>query len=244
MHRPRTILIGSLSLLVLLGVALGAIATAGGATRGADRVESVSVPSAGVDRVDIELAPDVAQLVVRPLPLHSASLLEGSLTLLANERLLRDDDPSDDGRVALRARSRLGVATTVRGPVWDLGLARHVPTRLRVRTDVGDLDLDLRGTRVDTLESVSDIGRQTVRLPDHDLTGTLRTDVGRLELIVPHDADVRIDVRAGLRRVDADPAFRRAGRTWHLDGDGAALELDVRVGMGHVLLRRAAPEAP
>jgi hypothetical protein len=239
MTRTRTILVGSLSLLALLVVALTAIAAAAGLNRGPSRVETVSVADPGVERAQVHLSPDVAELVVRALPAGSDALLDGSVALLPRERLERDVDASGDGRIALRARSSFGIDVSVRGPRWDLGLSPDVPAALRIRTGVGDVDLDLRGTKVDRLDSVADIGRQTVRLPDHDLTATLTTDMGRIELIVPHDADVRVDVGLGLRRVDADPGFRRSGGSWHLDGDGATLEVAVRAGMGEVVLRRA-----
>ena len=239
MTRTRTILVGSLSLLALLVIALTAIAAAAGLNRGPSRIETVSVTDAGVERVDVHLSPDVAELVVRALPADSDALLDGSVALLPRERLDRDVDASGDGRIALRARSSFGLNVSVGGPRWDLGLSSEVPTALRIRTGVGDVDLDLRGTKVDRLDSVADIGRQTVHLPDHDLTGTVTTDMGRIELIVPHDADVRVDVGLGLRRVDADPAFRQTGGSWHLDGDGATLDVAVRAGMGEVLLRRA-----
>jgi hypothetical protein len=242
MNRTRTILVGSLSLVALLAVGLATLSVAGGASSGATRVEAVAIDGAGADPVQVELAPDVAQLRVRALPEGRDALLDGTVALLARERLEADLDPAGDGRVALRARSRPGLNLHVRGPVWDLGLSRTAPTRLQVRASVGDVDLDLRGSRVERLDSLADVGRQTVHLADRDLSGRLATDVGRVELIVPHDADARVDVATGLRRVDADPAFYRSGGAWHLDGGGARIDLTVRAGMGEVVLRRGAPD--
>lgn len=239
MTRAKNTLIASLSVLALLVVALSAVAAAAATSGGAARVESVSVPSSGVDRANVHLAPDVAQLRLHALPTGSASLIDGTVALLANERLERDVRGGTEARVALRARSGFGVNASVRGPAWELGVSPDVPTRLRVRSGVADIDLDLRGTRVEALDSVTDVGRQTIHLPDHDMTGRLRTDMGRIELIVPHDADARVLVRAGLRRVSADPDFRREDGAWRLDGDGATLDLTVRAGMGEVVLRRA-----
>ena len=155
----------------------------------------------------------------------------------AGDTLVREVDAGRHLRVSLRGRSRPGIRFSNRGPSWSLGLNRDLPIRLDVRSEVADATLDLRGTRVHALNAHAEVGRQTIYLPDGDVDAVVGSEVGRVEVFVPRDANVRVTVREGMRVVRADPAFQRAWRGYELTGGGASIDLQIRSSLGDVALR-------
>lgn len=139
--------------------------------------------------------------------------------------------------VALRTVQRPGIHVHGRGPRWDLALARDLPLRLDVRTAIADTTLDLRGTRVRTLDAVSEMGRQVVYLPDEAMNVTISADMGAIEVHLPRDANASIAVRPGLRRVDAAEDFVATRGGYALHGGGFDIDVRVATNVGTVSLR-------
>ena len=232
MTKFATILAGTL----LLFAFLFAFAQTG-TTSGSARDEAVDVPRGDASEATVDLVLTVASLNLRALPSGAMSAISGDVGLERRDTLVRDVDPGDPVRVSLRTRSRPGIRFSNRGPSWDLGLNRDLPIRLNVRSEVADATLDLRGTRVHALTAHAEVGRQTIYLPDGDVEAVVGSEVGRVEVFVPRDANVRVTVREGMRVVRADPAFRRAWRGYELTGGGSTIDLQIRSSLGDVVLR-------
>lgn len=224
------------AVLIVLFLAAGIVAFAGGG--GASRIEAVDVPRGEAPGATIALSAPVGRLDVAALdPSDVSALLAGEVEVGGRERLEREVEPGDDLRVALRTVQRPGIHMHGRGPQWNLALARDVPVSLQVRTEIADTNLDLRGTRVHSLDAATEMGRQVVYLADESANVTIRAQVGAIEVHVPHDADVIVMVRAGLRRVDASEGFVRTRGGYSLQGGGSDIELRVAADVGTVRLR-------
>ncbi len=233
MTKLAKILTGLLVVVAFLIAFAQTTATASGPAR--DELVDVSRGAASEATVDLVLTS--ASLDLRALPHGAASAVAGRIGLEARDTLRREVDEGDHVRVSLRTRTRPGVRFAHRGPAWSLGLNPDLPTRLTVRSEVSDATLDLRGTRVHALETFVEIGRQTVYLPDGEVDAIVGSEVGSVEVFVPRDANVRVTVREGMRRVRAEPAFQRAGRGYELSGGGPSIDLRIRSSLGQVALR-------
>lgn len=205
-------------------------------TTGPARNELVDLPRGAANEATIELTSTVGALQLRALPAGSASAVAGEIGIAAGDTLVREVDEGRHLRVSLRGRSRPGIRFSNRGPTWNLGLNRDLPIRLKVRSEVADTTLDLRGTRVSALNAHAEVGRQTIYLPDGDVDAIVGSEVGRVEVFVPGDANVRVTVREGMRVVRADPAFQRAWRGYELSGGGSTIDLQIRSSLGDVAL--------
>jgi len=204
---------------------------------GPARDELVDLPRGVANEATIALTSTVGALRLQALPAGSASAMAGEIGVAAGDTLVREVDAGRHLRVSLRGRSRPGIRFSNRGPSWSLGLNRDLPIRLDVRSEVADATLDLRGTRVHALNAHAEVGRQTIYLPDGDVDAVVGSEVGRVEVFVPRDANVRVTVREGMRVVRADPAFQRAWRGYELTGGGASIDLQIRSSLADVALR-------
>lgn len=198
---------------------------------------AVAVDLAGTERASVTLRPEVADLTLRAAGTDAGMLLAGSVATRRGEELReRVEHGAFATAVALRSHTGMGIHMNVRGPVWDLDLAPGLPVDLRIHTEISQLDLDLRGTRVETLDVRNATGRSRVYLPTGGMSGALSTDVGDIVLYVPRDADASIAVRRGMSLVRADDAFARDGRTWRLAGTGPRIDVRVANSVGAVTL--------
>jgi hypothetical protein len=224
------------AVLVVLLLATGIVAFAGG--RSPSRIEPVLVARGEARGATIALSAPVGRLDVRALESADASaLLAGEIEVGGRARLERDVAPGDDLRVSLRTVQRPGIHLHGSGPHWDLALARDLPLRLDVRTEIADTTLDLRGTRVRTLDAVTEMGRQVVYLPDEAANVTIAAQMGAIEVHVPRDANAIVTVRPGLRRVDAGEAFVATSDGYALQGGGADIAVSIAANVGTVTLR-------
>jgi hypothetical protein len=114
------------------------------------------------------------------------------------------------------------------GGVGDRGFAPTTESELREGFDVGigRLTIDLRGLPLDLVTP-----RGTVR-------SRVRVGIGKLLVIVPDGAQVRVRARAGLGNVDV---FDEEEGGFDVEVEllpAAAIELDLSVGLGEVEVRR------
>lgn len=231
MTRTHVILIG---LFVL--VAGGMFAAAHTSTSVA-RTETIDVPLNGATRARIDLSIDAGRVALRGLPDGADRALAGLIEVGARERFLGRVDPGEELRVAYQARQRFGISFAGRGPSWDLGVHRELPTVLTVRAGATDGSYDLRGTQVTRFDLDAEVGRQTIHLPRTLHDAAISTEVGRLVLYLPADIAAVVTVDRGVRLIDAGDAFTATGNRFALAGPGDPTEVRVRAEMGAVTLR-------
>jgi N-terminal domain of toast_rack, DUF2154 len=78
---------------------------------------------------------------------------------------------------------------------WTMKLAAGVPTALSLNLGVGESTVDLRGIDVTALKVVSGVGQTRLDLSGprmHDVTGTIDSGVGEIDIVVPSGVGVRL----------------------------------------------------
>jgi len=183
----KVLLIIGVSLLGLL--ALGGIAygtnqafstTDTETTRVSERVRAIDVD---IDTGDVELVRG-SQMTVEQTseylisePDVERSVKDGVLTLKSDCGGLFLLDCTTDFRIAVPA----GVAVQVRTDVGNVTSTALASSDVRVKTDVGDVDLGLT-TAPDRLEALTDVGDVELRLPDAAYATDTDTDVGEIDV--------------------------------------------------------------
>jgi len=93
--------------------------------------------------------------------------------------------------------------------------------------NAGDLLLDARGATITRLEASVNAGRLRITLDDQATSGTLSVNAGAIELCVPSNAALRLQVADQLTFVTnlADRNLDRSGETWTRQGSGGLIDL-------------------
>ena len=200
--------------------------------------ESVRVERGDATRATIDLSAEAGRIRLVAQPTASRHALTGSIDVAPRERLVGQAEVTSGHELAIRyaARQLPGPHLSVTGPQWDLALAPDIATELRVRTVVGEAELDLRGARVRTLSSRGEAGRQVIHLPEGVSEATVRTDVGSIELYLPAEANADIVVRTGMATVRAGSDLVRTRRGYRLDGEGDPMTILIETSLGSVTL--------
>jgi hypothetical protein len=88
--------------------------------------------------------------------------------------------------------------------VWSLSLARRIPHNLSLSIHETDLTLDMRELRVEKLSLKTNSGRHSLYFPESDekFEGDIYSSSDRLELIVPDESFLRLNLLNPFCRVD------------------------------------------
>lgn len=226
----------TLIVLALLATGLVAFGLASGSAGQAVQVQSVAIDRSGATRASIELRPEIGTLLLRPASADRELLLSGTIETRPRDRLHQDVTGTSLRNVALRTTSGLGIHVSVTGPVWQLDLAKDVPTDLDVYAQVGRLDLDLRGTSVETLNVRTETGRTRVHVPSGDVSGVLATELGDIVVYVPREANANIRVHRTLGLLNVHRDFTRERGVYRLEGTGPTIDLVVQNSAGAITL--------
>jgi hypothetical protein len=133
--------------------------------------------------------------------------------------------------------------------VWDLSFEDDVPMDMDVTLGAGTSTLAVGGMALESLDVEVGAGESTLDLTGewgHDLDVTLSGGVGKVTLLLPADVGVRVDVEGGLGDVDAyglEVDGNRYVNAAYGETD-ATLYLDVRGGIGEIVLRVVEEEQP
>ena len=183
----------------------------GAMTAAAADSKQQNVPLGGAQSARVEISLDAGQL-----KLHGGAattdLLSGTFDYEGDGGKPEVDYEVQDGRGELTLESDGGFGLTwpwdmVDATEWDVALNDAVPTDLKVDVDAGTAELALGGTAVSYLEVDTDAGSAEVDLSGawtHDLTADLSTDAGKLTVIVPTDAGVRMETSGDANDKDID----------------------------------------
>jgi hypothetical protein len=146
---------------------------------------------------------------------------------------------------------------------WDLKLSEDVPmemkielgagpsnlalgalalSRLNIAGGAGEVDLDLKGSQaLRQLDFDLGAGRVTIDLTgewQHDLDARIRSGLGDFNLRLPGDVGLRINVEAGVGKIDAR-GLTRDGNIYTNEAFGSSdvtLRIDIEGGVGRINL--------
>lgn len=122
---------------------------------------------------------------------------------------------------------------------WDLMLNGDVPMDLKIELGAGESELNLGGLNLTHLDISSGVGDSTVDLSGKWQQSTavaISGGVGSLDLTVPSDIGVRVDVQQGLGNVTVN-GLQRSGDVFTSEAYGSAdvnLDINISAGVGEI----------
>lgn len=150
----------------------------------------------------------------------------------------------EDGVAHLRVSRRLGWLPGTAN--WQARLANNVLWDVEAHSLVGNLDVDLREIRVETVFLKSDLGGVRVYCPRRGRPLIeLEARIGDLEVVLPDNVAARVKLEGGrMANLDLDrEIFERVDRETYvtLDADSAATVADItlRIQVGEARVTRA-----
>jgi hypothetical protein len=124
----------------------------------------------------------------------------------------------------------------------DLALGSLALTELNIEAGAGDVNLDLSGSQsLSRLEFDMGAGAITLDLTgdwQEDLGATIRGGVGEINLKLPKDVGVRLEVNTGIGGIDSS-GLSKDGDTYTNDAYGESdvtLRIDIAGGIGQINL--------
>lgn len=229
-----------------------------------ERTLTETIASEGIETVTTDLSISVGQLVVTG---GADQLMEGEFTYQRADWKPEIDfqQSGTTGRLTIQ-QPNLGENLNISfgnntSNQWLVRLNDQVLQELNCKIGAGETELDLRGLSLNSVHIDAGVGQHEVNLTDcsvpelvinagigeisvdltgrwkNNLKGEINGGIGTLNLILPGDVGVRLDVQGGLGAVDVPTDFRREGQTYtsaHYDEEAYHLNLDVKAGMGSI----------
>jgi hypothetical protein len=248
---------GSVAVAILLLAALGAAVWLGRSGlevpswTGAEvaTTETINQPLEGATAGDVEIGFGTGSLRITALP-EGAGLIEGKVDLSQDERVSRDFRKSGEtAYFVLRsnnARFHMMRDTWPSDKVWDLGLSRDVPLRLKISAGVGRVTIDLTQLDVTDFELEGGVGQATLTLPRRGrLEAKVEGGVGEVTVLIPQGMAARIRVDGGLGGVNVSDTYDRRDDEYTSPGYNSAVDrVDLRIdgGVGRITVREVVEE--
>ena len=233
------------------------------------RTLTENIASKGIETVNTNLSISVGQLVVTG---GADQLMEGEFTYQQADWKPEIDFRQDGtaGELSIK-QPNLGENLNINfgndnNNQWLVRLNDQVLQDLNCKIGAGKTELDLRGLSLRSVHIDAGVGQHDVNLTDcsvpellinagigeisvdltgrwkNDLQGEINGGIGTLNLILPRDVGVRLEVQGGLGAVDVPTDFRRDGQVYtsaRYDEDSHHLNLDVKAGLGSIEVRVA-----
>ena len=124
---------------------------------------------------------------------------------------------------------------------WDLRLNNDVPMNLSLDMGAGTSDLQLAGLSLTGLDIILGAGKSTVDLSGgltRDLDVTFDTGAANITVRLPKDVGVRVEVAAGLGRIEAS-GLKQDGYVYTNEAYGTSevtLHITIQAGIGQINL--------
>jgi len=124
---------------------------------------------------------------------------------------------------------------------WDLRLNNDVPMNLSLEMGAGTSDLQLAGLSLTGLDVTLGAGKSTVDLSGNwarDLDVTFDTGAANITVRLPKDVGVRVEVEAGLSRIEAS-GLKQNGYVYTNKAYGTSevtLHINIMTGIGQINL--------
>lgn len=196
---------GSLLALALTGAVLGAalwLSGAGTGAAGAPRGEQIAQPLGEVERARLRIDPGVGRLHIAAAS-DSPNLVEGTVDLARGEALAQDFTVQGES-----ARFTLGTESTSFGPfttgwagqrLWELQLSPRIPLRLEANLGLGEMDLDLSGLTLESLDVELGLGQIVVRVPEEGrFEARIEGAIGQTVVVIPEGMAARVQLDTGI----------------------------------------------
>jgi hypothetical protein len=196
---------GSLLAVVLTFVVLAAalwLSEAGTGADGAAQTQEIVQPLGDADRAEVIIDPGIGTLRVGP-SMDSGNLVEGTIRVGRREEVAPSFSvQGGSGTFTLRLQNASfgPVAVGWTGQrIWDLQLNPDIPLDLETDLGLGEMDLDLTGLTVESLNVEQGIGQTVVVLPERGLVEA-RIDgaIGQTVVVIPEGLAVRIRLDTGI----------------------------------------------
>ncbi len=225
-------------LLVLVGVfmLLGPIFR-----RNRGQPQALAVPLEGAAQARVRLDHGAGRLLLGPTS-EPGILLKGTFSEGVEDSVRRSGSQVE---VVLRAIAPQAFPPFFyhEGNLWQIDLARDVPTRLELNTGANEARLDL--TDLAVTELVLKTGASSTRVDLPACAGMTRVEVSSgaasVELRVPQDVAARIRATGGLAGITVDTSrFPRTGDSYETPGYELAqnrVEIRTETGVGSVDIR-------
>lgn len=230
--------------LLIASIAIGVVVVL--AAYGSRGGETISIQESAAGATSARVVLDVGVSPLRLSTAQGGDLVRGTVSQAAGERV-EHTASLRNGRaeVTIRARQRSWVPFSWgggRGGLWDLTLARGVPTELVIDGGVGNIELDLTEARLTSLEVDSGVGSLTLTLPrSGGFQGEIDGGVGSVTLLVPEGLALTLEVDTGIGSVRVGSGFERNGNVYTSPAAAAGLSpvarLRLDVGVGSVDVR-------
>jgi len=124
---------------------------------------------------------------------------------------------------------------------WDLRLNNDVPMNLSLEMGAGTSDLQLAGLSLTGFDIILGAGKSTVDLSGgltRDLNVTIDAGAGNITVRLPQDVGVRVEVAAGLGRIEAT-GLKQDGYVYTNEAYGTSevtLHINIMTGIGQINL--------
>ncbi len=242
----RRSLLGSLvSAAIVLGLIVGGVwlvSTSSLARATASTLE-IREPRGDISAARVTLSPALARVNVTALN-DSGNFVEATVAHRPNERVTHNLTGANTVRLDVKTS---GGADVVMGPgrgyVWDFAFHPDVALDLNIDAGMGDVDLDLRGLDLKSVEVNAGMGAVALKLPE---TGEFSVDIdsgmGMVVIEVPAGLGVRLQTETAIvGRNLPDGYTQRNNRYISPNYDTAKSYANVRVdlGVGNLTIREA-----
>lgn len=230
-----------ISLLVLIAVAFAATGCYRGVRVGDLQTKSQTVELGDADSVNVEIEMGAGELDVSG---GASELLEASFTYNVEE--LNPRATYADGRLEVKDSGvSIGIASLADLAdyrcKWDLKLSEDVPMEMKINLGAGPSNLALGALALTSLNINGGAGEVIIDLTgdwQDDLDARISGGLGDINLRLPGDVGVSIDVATGIGDVDGI-GLTRNGDTYTNDAYGASdvtLRIDIEGGVGRINL--------
>lgn len=169
-------------------------------------------------------------------------LVDGTAGIPQNLTLLPDYINTQDGSSTYSLESN-GVTiypfdtTQVK---WDFSINPTIAVDLKTRMGVGNMILDLSGTKTESVDVVMGVGQVVITFPaNQNITGEVKNAIGETRLRVPEGTKVIVHYSGGLNSVDLPEGFSRSDD--EISSDFSAeytIEIDVDQAIGSLDIER------
>lgn len=217
-------------------VLVGSISDCGLSTGAPERLDE-SGSFGGLATVALDLRCGSVDLSTRPGSAWQVSAdYQGSAPVVAStDRRLDVRVPATEGRhddltVITPATLLRAVDLTTNAGGGSLILDGAGLGLIKVDANAGDILIDAGRATVDRLDVMLNAGRARITLGSGATTGSISVNAGAIELCVPPDAPLRLDVNDQLTFVQnlADRGLQQTGTIWNRAGAGPSLiDLDI-----------------
>ena len=198
-----------------------------------ETTKSYSVPLDNLRSARIEIDFTAGSLTVGSLPRNSSNLVEVASDTGHEEKNIRANFVTQNGEGSLNLTTERVNRQFWNETIWKVEFTRKIPLIMDIKSEVGNLDLDLSNLEVGELQMHINASNCLVTMPSSagHTDVSIQADVINLEITVPEGVSARIKVDADLASLYVDKnRFPRKGDFYISDGfESSANRIDIEL---------------